>query len=245
MKLILIPLLLFSIYISTTIATAQIEVGPYELTDDETAEYERSDIAEDQPGIPLQYLLTVQRNGAPVMGVRLDTWSANADGLYSGIASDGTAGEDYLRGWQTTDQSGQATFTAIYPGAYSGRTNHVHFRIREFAADGVTATYDNTTQLFFAADVTEQVMALDTYSKKSWDTVNSDDRLYVVENQVVLSGDIDTGFIATYTIELPLTESTSSSSNNGTPSGDMPSPNDSSSSGTPGRRCRNISRARR
>jgi len=211
--------------------TAQLTVGPYEVTAAETDEYNRSNITESQVGLPVQYVITVTKDDVPVAGVRLDTWFANASGVYSGVSAENTLGEDYLRGWQLTDENGQLTFDGIFPGAYSGRTVHVHFRARMYDEND-TVIYNNTTQLFFPQDVIDEVMDLDAYedSVSNWDTMNSADAYYTEENLVNLTGNTTTGFVATYTIELPLTETSQSSSD----SGSSAVPSTGSSSGSSG-----------
>ena len=80
-------------------------------------------------------------------GAVVDIWHANAAGKYSDIASEGTSGKKFLRGLQATDASGQANFTTIFPGWYSGRAVHIHFKVRVFS--GSTTTYEFNSQLFF------------------------------------------------------------------------------------------------
>lgn len=41
----------------------------------------------------------------------------------------------FLRGYQVTDSNGAVEFTTIYPGWYSGRTVHIHYKIRLFASN--------------------------------------------------------------------------------------------------------------
>ena len=153
------------------------------------------------------------KNSAVVVGARLDFWCANAQGFYSGVAAENTLGTDYLRGWQTSNAKGQVTFDGIYPGPYVDRTNHVHLRIRLYDTDGVTTTYDHTTQIFFPASLTTEVMQLTAYARTSGTViVNSKDSLYTSENEATVTGTTSTSFVAAYTIELPLTTTTSSSS---------------------------------
>ena len=190
--------------------TYEIEVGPYEVTADETAAYEKSNVTETQAGIPILYNITVVLDGASIAGVRLDYWAANAQGLYSGEQAEGTSGTDYMRGWQLTDDSGVASIVSIFSGPYAGRTNHIHFRVRQYDSTGSTTTYDDTTQLFFPAAITEAIMttcpAYERTNADSWATTNSNDRLYQLANQMTLTGSISTGYVAAYTIEMPLTD---------------------------------------
>ncbi|MGQ0672010.1 MAG: intradiol ring-cleavage dioxygenase [Hyphomicrobium sp.] len=96
----------------------------------------RADIAEGRPGAPLKLVLKVIESGpcTPIAGSRVDVWHADAGGVYSGYAGQGdtrnvsTKGETYLRGTQTTDASGSASFLTVFPGWYPGRTPHIHVK---------------------------------------------------------------------------------------------------------------------
>jgi protocatechuate 3,4-dioxygenase beta subunit len=85
----------------------------------------------------------------PLAGAIVDLWHCNALGLYSDTQDPGfnTVGQDWLRGNQLTDVNGTATFTTIFPGWYSGRATHIHFKIRSAAS--ASSTYEFTSQLFF------------------------------------------------------------------------------------------------
>ena len=79
---------------------------------------------------------------APVSGAQVDIWHANASGLYSDVAANGTTGHKYLRGYQVTDADGVADFVTVFPGWYTGRAIHIHFKIRK-------GDLEFTSQLFF------------------------------------------------------------------------------------------------
>ena len=85
----------------------------------------------------------------PLAGAIVDVWHCNALGVYSDTQDPGfnTVGQDWLRGNQLTDANGAATFTTIFPGWYSGRATHIHFKIRSAAS--ASSTYEFTSQLFF------------------------------------------------------------------------------------------------
>ena len=103
-----------------------------------------------QAGVPLQLTIRAfdsDRGCAPVQGATSTSGTANAQGSYSDVAQNGTAGKKYLRGFQMTDATGAVRFTTIYPGWYQGRTIHIHFKVRLF--DGSSATYEFTSQIFF------------------------------------------------------------------------------------------------
>src|SRR5206468_12278161 len=58
--------------------------------------------------------------------------------------SNNTRNQKFLRGYQVSDSNGAVEFLTIYPGWYGGRTVHIHFKIRLFAAG--RRTYDFTSQ---------------------------------------------------------------------------------------------------
>ena len=59
--------------------------GPFYVT----GEYFRTNVTEDQAGVPvhLEYQYIDVSTCAPVPGLYLDTWEANATGVYSGVIS--------------------------------------------------------------------------------------------------------------------------------------------------------------
>lgn len=65
----------------------------------------------------------------------VDIWSSNATGMYVGVQGYPGMGDPKdasilkgtaMRGVQPTDSHGLATFTALFPGHYSGRATHIH-----------------------------------------------------------------------------------------------------------------------
>jgi protocatechuate 3,4-dioxygenase beta subunit len=60
---------------------------------------------------------------------------ADAQGIYSGYDRQGdkqdlsTVGQKFLRGTQFTDSEGKVSFQTIYPGWYTGRATHMHFKV--------------------------------------------------------------------------------------------------------------------
>jgi protocatechuate 3,4-dioxygenase beta subunit len=111
--------------------------GPYYVDED----LNRSDVRSD-PGtgeVKEGALLTLTFNVSQVSdgscssleGAKVEIWHCDAEGVYSDVSDPGfnTEGEKFLRGYQVTDENGQATFVTIYPGWYSGRTVHIHFKV--------------------------------------------------------------------------------------------------------------------
>ncbi len=117
-------------------------------------------------GAPLQLgwvVSQVDGDGClPMEGVIVDVWHCDALGVYSGVQ--GSAGTDFLRGFQRTDASGGATFTTVYPGWYQGRAVHIHFKIR--TDPDAEAGFEFTSQLFFDDALSQQVYASGVYASK-------------------------------------------------------------------------------
>src|SRR6266516_3351694 len=165
---------------ATCVLTAALTEGPYFV--DELLN--RSDIRTDpvtgavSTGIPLALTFNVSRvaNSActPLTGAYLDVWHCDATGTYSDVSG---SSRKFLRGYQITDANGVAAFTTIYPGWYSGRAVHIHFKLRLFA--GSTKTYEFTSQFFFDDSLTDSVYTQSPYnSRGSRNTRNSNDGIY-------------------------------------------------------------------
>ena len=79
------------------------------------------------------------RDCRPLAGALLDFWQADGDGLYD---NDGFR----LRGHQYADAQGRYRLSTIVPGAYSGRTRHIHVRVQPSGGRLLT------TQLYFPGE---------------------------------------------------------------------------------------------
>jgi protocatechuate 3,4-dioxygenase beta subunit len=92
-------------------------------------------------GVPLTFTLTLLDNAngcVPLAGAAVYAWHCDRDGRYS-LYDSGLSNENYLRGVQESDASGQVTFTSIFPGAYSGRWPHIHFEVFESMSNATAA----------------------------------------------------------------------------------------------------------
>jgi len=91
-------------------------------------------------GQPLELVgFVLTRSCKPVSGAIVDVWQADNQGDYdnSGFR---------LRGHQRTDAEGRYRFRTIVPGAYEGRTRHIHVKV---APPGGRLL---TTQLYFPGE---------------------------------------------------------------------------------------------
>jgi protocatechuate 3,4-dioxygenase beta subunit len=115
---------------SVCVVRPEMTVGPYFVDE----KLNRADIRGDRTGTELQLTLRVYSVGSsctPLVGAFVDIWHCDAAGLYSDVAAEGTAGQTFLRGYQVTDSNGVVNFTTIYPGWYTSRAVHIHFKIRD------------------------------------------------------------------------------------------------------------------
>lgn len=153
------------------VLTPEETAGPYPLFSDiaSASTYMREDITEGKTGVPLQLLLTfvnVNDSCAPITDALIYTWHCDKDGVYSGYSQPGgnTLGETFCRGVQMTDSTGLVRFTTIYPGWYSGRITHAHFRA--YLGNSLQAT----SQLAFPQDITRVVYASSLYAARGQNT---------------------------------------------------------------------------
>ena len=80
-------------------------------------------------------------NSKPVANATIEIWHADTSGSYhpnaNGAVTKYKPEDIALRGLITTDVNGAYSFNTIYPGEYTGRTRHIHFKITN---DGKTLT---------------------------------------------------------------------------------------------------------
>jgi protocatechuate 3,4-dioxygenase beta subunit len=118
-------------------------------------------------GVPLTIKLQIvnaNNNCAALSGAAVYLWHCDRDGNYS-LYSSGITNQNYLRGVQETDSSGNITFTTIYPACYSGRVPHVHFEVYPSLAKASTASSRiKTSQFTFPLATSTEVYATTGYS---------------------------------------------------------------------------------
>lgn len=164
--------------------------GPYFVDE----KINRSDIRADistgvvKEGVPLTLAFAVSQVGTgsctPLQGAQVDIWHCDALGVYSDVQ--GSTGTKFLRGYQVTDANGQVQFQTIFPGWYSGRAVHIHFKVRTDPDSSSGAEF--TSQFFFDEGVIDTVMQNSVYSARGTPNVrNSTDNIYTPEMLITLA----------------------------------------------------------
>jgi protocatechuate 3,4-dioxygenase beta subunit len=196
----------------------EVTEGPYYVEENLV----RSDIREDRAGALLQLTFNVSQVGSggctPLQGATVDIWHCDAAGQYSDVSDPGfnTKGQTWLRGSQVTDANGQATFMTIYPGWYSSRAVHIHFKIHP------NDTQVFTSQLFFDDSLSDQVFSQAPYASKGQrDTLNSNDNIYQ-DTLLLTVAKTDQGYAATFPIGIDVSTLGTGESQNGGPGGGPP-----------------------
>ncbi|MGH8130470.1 MAG: intradiol ring-cleavage dioxygenase [Steroidobacteraceae bacterium] len=150
---------------------------------------ERSDLRIDPsdgsvtPGLPLALTMAVSQKAGkdclPLSGARVDVWHCDHRGAYSGVRDPrfDTSESRFLRGYQVTDAAGEARFMTIYPGWYSGRAVHIHFKVRN--ANSADNAGEFISQLYFDDALNERVHSSGVYAARGPARVkNADDRIF-------------------------------------------------------------------
>ena len=154
--------------------------GPFPIKT--PADLVRENIVGSKKGVALLIEFTIQNtnnNCAVLQGVFVDIWQCDAKGNYSEYSEqlDGNfTSEHFLRGRQTTDSNGNASFISIYPGWYPGRTPHLHVEVKTNSGSSLLIT-----QVSFPENVSNMVYATTEY-KGSADTNNSNDGIVGAAN---------------------------------------------------------------
>lgn len=160
-------------------------------------------------GIPLTIKLQIVNvNGscATLEGFAVYLWHCDRDGNYS-LYSSGVTTQNYLRGVQVSDSSGNVSFTSIYPGCYSGRVPHVHFEVyRTLTAATSASNRLKTSQFAFPDAASNAVYATTGYTASvrnmaqislATDNVFSDGATL---QTVTITGNVTDGYVATLTV---------------------------------------------
>jgi protocatechuate 3,4-dioxygenase beta subunit len=197
--------------------TLEGEEGPY-FVDDSASGYMRSNILSNldgsstQTGVPFTmtvYVYDEENACAAMQGVQVDIWHCNASGIYSAESSESTSSQSWLRGYQITDANGMVQFVTVIPGWYSGRTTHIHMRLRS-TYDSTSNSGTNTMQVFFDQTLVDTLAtSVSPYKSEGVNpTTNASDRVYSQQEEgttlLTLTGDNTSGYTATAKIYLPI-----------------------------------------
>lgn len=174
-------------------------IGPYPSL----ADLFRSDIREGKSGTLLTLTIKVVNTTAACAAVPaadVEIWHVDAAGNYSQYGTQ--AAQTYLRGIQTTNASGEVTFTTIYPGWYQGRATHIHV---EVTMGGVSR---KVTQIAFPETVNNAVHTTGVYASRGTNPMaNAADGIFadsLASELVTPVGDAATGYTATFQVAIAL-----------------------------------------
>ncbi|MDO5978903.1 intradiol ring-cleavage dioxygenase [Flavivirga spongiicola] len=175
--------------------------GPFPIKT--PADLVRENIVGNKTGVPLLINFTIQNtnsNCTPLQNAIVDIWQCDAKGNYSEYSGqlDGNfTSEHFLRGRQTTDTNGKASFISIYPGWYPGRTPHLHVEIKSNSGSSLLIT-----QVSFPENVSNTVYATTEY-KGIADTNNLNDGIVGAANLAdSVTGDTTNGYTLTKIIKV-------------------------------------------
>ncbi|MWB95595.1 intradiol ring-cleavage dioxygenase [Flavobacterium sp. GA093] len=164
-------------------------------------------IKSDRVGIALLINLTIENknnNCQPLAGALVDVWHCDKDGNYSEYGGTQMQQTDYtavhfLRGRQTTNANGVASFVSIYPGWYQGRAPHIHVEILTSSGSSLLVT-----QIAFPENISSEVYASTNYAAHGQaDTANTADNVFsdsLFKEIATLSGNLTDGYTLTKTI---------------------------------------------
>jgi len=159
----------------------------------------RSDIRDGKSGTLLTLtikVVNVNSGCTAVSGANVEIWHCDVSGNYSQYGTQTT--QTYLRGIQTTNSSGEVTFTTIYPGWYQGRATHIHAEVT------IGGRSVKVTQIAFPESVNNTVHASGVYaSRGSNPTSNASDGIFadsLSAELVTPIGSVASGYAATFQI---------------------------------------------
>lgn len=165
----------------------------------------RSNIVGTRTGIPLTININVFNvNGCSALeNVTVDIWHCDKDGNYSqygGIPMQTTdyTNEDFLRGRQITDSSGNVSFTSIFPGWYTSRATHIHVHIYDNNGNTLSITQiafpegtNSAVETVNASTANGYTKGMNGYTYNNSDNVFSDG---TSTQMSTITGDVTNGY---------------------------------------------------
>ena len=177
--------------------------GPFPIKT--PADWVRENIVGDRTGIPLLMSFIIQNvddNCNPLEGALVDVWQCDAKGNYSeydGQLDGSFTNQHFLRGRQTTDAQGTASFISVYPGWYPGRTPHIHLEVKDSSGSSLLIT-----QVSFLDDISNIVYQTSDYKGEA-DTNNNNDGIVSAANLAdSLTGNTTDGYTLSKVIKVSL-----------------------------------------
>jgi protocatechuate 3,4-dioxygenase beta subunit len=144
-------------------------------------------------GVPLGITMTINdfaNNKSPLAAAAVYVWHCDREGRYS-LYSQGVTNENYLRGVQETDDTGQVKFDTIFPACYSRRWPHIHFEVYPSLAKATSsANKIATSQMALPEATSKAVYATAGYEQS-------------VRNLSRVSLDSDNVFSDGYDLQMP------------------------------------------
>ena len=148
-------------------------------------------------------LVDASNSCEPLAGYAVYLWHCDREGRYS-LYSAGVTNQNYLRGVQETDDSGEVTFTSIFPGCYDGRWPHVHFEVYPSAVSATSAASKiATSQLALPETACDAVYATSGYSASVANLASTSlatDNVFrdgATSQLATVSGSVSAGYTAT------------------------------------------------
>ncbi len=166
----------------------------------------RENIIGDRTGVALLITLTIQDQSDecnPMAGVYVDVWHCDAKGDYSeyggtSMQSTNYTTQHFLRGRQTTDANGQASFISIFPGWYNGRAPHIHIEVLNTNGSSI-----RVSQIAFPKTICDTVYATSGYNGTA-NTLNENDNVFSdsLDGNMAdsVTGNVTDGYTLTKTI---------------------------------------------
>ncbi|RWA08101.1 hypothetical protein EKO27_g7016 [Xylaria grammica] len=182
---------------TSCLLSPEVTEGPYYVA----GEYIRQNIVEEEEGVPLTLDIAIYDVDTcdPISDAWVEIWHCNSTGVYSGVASGGDYSDapenldtTFLRGFQQSDRDGAISFDTIYPGHYSGRTQHIHVMVHPDATPRANQTIQDTTashvgQIYFDQDLSDSVETLSPYSTNTQPVTTNDEDMLL--DQSLATGD--------------------------------------------------------
>ena len=144
-------------------------------------------------GVPLAITMVINdfaNDKKPLAGAAVYLWHCDREGRYS-LYSQGVTNENYLRGVQETDASGQVRFSTVFPACYDGRWPHIHFEVYPSLAKATSSTNKiATSQMALTEEASKAVYATAGYEQS-------------VQNLSQVSLDSDNVFSDGYDLQIP------------------------------------------